>query len=107
MKTALFAALAAVTLAPVAFAQTAPASAPAAPAAATPTAKFNLDTPVQDLVADAKAKAVLEANLPGISTHESYEMFKGMSLKQLSSYAADKLTPEILAKAEKELAEVK
>ena len=101
MKTALFAALAAVTLAPAAMAQTTPA--PAAAAAA----KFNLDTPVQDLVADAKAKAVLEANLPGISTHESYEMFKGMSLKQLSSYAADKLTPEVLAKTEKNLAAIK
>ncbi|WP_423605792.1 hypothetical protein [Sphingomonas sp. MS122] len=106
MKTALFAALAAVTLAPVAAAQTAPAPAPAAPAAAA-AAKFNLDTPIQDIVADAKAKAALEANLPGITTHESYEMFKGMSLNQLSGYAADKLTPEVLAKTAKALAEVK
>lgn len=105
MKTALFAALAAVTLAPAAIAQTTPA--PAAPAAAAATAKFNLDTPVQDLVADPKAKAVLDADLPGLSTHESYEMFKGMSLKQLSSYAADKLTPEVLAKTEKNLAAIK
>ncbi|WP_447727432.1 hypothetical protein [Sphingomonas koreensis] len=108
MKTALFAALAAIALAPAAMAQTTPAPAAAPAAAATTTAaKFSLDTPVQDIVADAKAKAVLEANLPGISTHESYEMFKGMSLKQLSGYAADKLTPEVLAKTEKELAEVK
>ena len=105
MKIALFAALAAVTLVPAAAAQTGTAPAPAAAAAAA--TKFNLDTPVQDLVADAKAKAVLEANLPGISTHESYEMFKGMSLKQLSAYAADKLTPEVLAKTEKDLAAVK
>ena len=82
-------------------------SAPAAPATAAAATKFNLDTPIQDIVADAKAKAVLEADLPGITTHESYEMFKGMSLKQLSGYAADKLTPEVLAKTEKELAAVK
>ncbi|APR51430.1 hypothetical protein CA223_14030 [Sphingomonas koreensis] len=107
MKTALFAALAAVSLAPAALAQTAPAPAAAAPATAAAAAKFNLDTPVQDLVADPKAKAVLDADLPGLSTHESYEMFKGMSLKQLSSYAADKLTPEILAKTEKNLAAIK
>ncbi|HEY0621889.1 hypothetical protein [Sphingomonas sp.] len=107
MKTALFAALAAVTLAPAALAQTAPAPAPAAPAAAAATAKFNLDTPIQDIVADAKAKAALDANLPGLTTHESYEMFKGMSLTQLSGYAADKLTPEVLAKTAKALAEVK
>jgi hypothetical protein len=103
MKTALFAAL--VTLAPAAMAQTAPAPA-ATPSAAT-AAKFSLDTPIQDIVADAKAKAVLDADLPGLTTHESYEMFKGMSLKQLSSYAADKLTPEALAKTEKNLAAVK
>ncbi len=107
MKTALFSALAAVSLAPAALAQTAPAPAAAAPATAAAAAKFNLDTPVQDLVADPKAKAVLDADLPGLSTHESYEMFKGMSLKQLSSYAADKLTPEILAKTEKNLAAIK
>ena len=107
MKTALFAALAAVSLTPAAIAQTAPAPAPAAPATAAATAKFTLDTPVQDLVADPKAKAVLDADLPGLSTHESYEMFKGMSLKQLSSYAADKLTPEVLAKTEKNLAAIK
>lgn len=109
MKTALFAALAAVALAPVAAAQTgnppAASAAPAAPAAAA--AKFNLDTPIQDIVADDKAKAALEANLPGITTHESYEMFKGMSLNQLSGYAADKLTPDVLAKTARALAEVK
>lgn len=107
MKTALFAAIAAVTLAPAAIAQNSPAPAPAAPAPAAAAAKFNLDTPIQDIVADAKAKAVLEADLPGLTTHESYEMFKGMSLKQLSSYAADKLTPDVLAKTEKDLAAIK
>ncbi len=105
MKIALFAALAAVTLAPAAVAQTAPATPPAAPAAAA--AKFNLDTPVQDIVADEKAKAALDASLPGVTTHESYEMFKGMSLRQLAGMAPDKLTPEALAGAEKALAEVK
>ncbi|WP_343518014.1 hypothetical protein [Sphingomonas sp.] len=112
MKTVLCAALAAVTLAPMAAAQTgnppAAPTAPAAPAApAAAAAKFNLDTPIQDIVADAKAKAVLDADLPGLTTHESYEMFKSMSLKQLSGYAADKLTPEVLAKTEKNLAAIK
>ena len=104
MKTALFAALAAVTLAPAAMAQTSPAPATTPAAAA---AKFSLDTPIQDIVADAKAKAVLDADLPGLTAHESYEMFKSMSLKQLSAYASDKLTPEALAKTEKNLAAVK
>jgi hypothetical protein len=101
MKTVLIAALTALAIAPAATAQT--ASAPAAAAAA----KFNLDTPIADIVADEKARAALDASLPGVTTHESYEMFKGMSLKQLSAYAPDKLTPEALAKTEKALADVK
>lgn len=105
MKTLLLAvALSALPLAPASFAQTAPAT-PPAPAAAV--AKFNLDTPIQDIVADPAAKAAFDTALPGVSTHESYEMFKTMSLNQLKTYAADKLTPEVLAKVEKDLAAVK
>ena len=101
MKTLLLAvALSTLPIAPASFAQDAPA--PAATAA-----KFNLDTPIQEIVADPKAKAAFDAALPGVSTHESYEMFKGMSLNQLKAYAADKLTPEVLAKVEKDLAAVK
>ena len=101
MKSVALAAIAAVSLAPVAVAQT------AAPATAAAAAKFNLDTPIQDIVADAKAKAALDGAVPGVSTHASYDMFKSMSLNQLKAYAADQLTPEVLAKAEKALAEVK
>lgn len=100
MKTVLLAlALSTLPLAPVSIAQT------AAPATAT-AAKFTLDTPIQDIVADEKGKAALEASVPGLTTHESYEMFKSMSLTQLSAYAADQLTPDVLATAEKNLAAV-
>ena len=103
MKTVLLAvALSALPLAPASFAQTAPAPAPTAAAA-----KFNLDTPIQDIVANPAAKAALDGAIPDVSTHESYEMFKGMSLNQLKVYAADKLTPEVLAKTEAALAAVK
>ena len=101
MKTLLLAvALSTLPIAPASFAQD--AAAPAAVAA-----KFNLDTPIQDIVANEAAKAALEANIPGLAAHESYDMFKGMSLNQLKAYAADKLTPELLAKTEKDLAAVK
>lgn len=104
MKTLLLAvALSALPLAPASFAQdAAPTPAPAAAAA-----KYNLDTPIQDIVANPEAKAAFDAALPGVSTHESYEMFKTMSLNQLKTYAADKLTPEVLAKTEAALAAVK
>ena len=91
-------------LAPAAYAQTAPA-APAPAAAAT--AKFNLDTPIETLAADEKAKAVLMADLPELLPHPSYEMFKGMSLKGVQPYSNGALTDELLAKVEKDLAEIK
>ena len=95
--------LAALALAPAtAVAQSAPAPAPV-----TPAAKFNLDTPIQDLVADAAAKAVLEKDLPGLIGLPQYEMFKALSLKQVQAYSDGKLTDEMLAKTATDLAAIK
>jgi len=78
-----------------------------APAAATAAARLNLDTPVETIVADAAGKAVLDADLPGVTTHEHYDMFKSMSLRALAGMAPDKLKPEVLAKVEADLAKIK
>ena len=78
-----------------------------APAAQAPAARLSLDTPVETIVADAAGKAVLDTDLPGVTTHEHYDMFKSMTLRQLSSMAPDKLTAEVLAKVEADLAKVK
>ena len=101
-------------LAPVALAQNTPAPAPAptaAPApAATPasTAKFNLDTPIEALVADEKAKAVLATDLGAdVTANPSYESFKAMSLRAVQPFAPDKLTDALLAKIETDLAAIK
>ena len=83
------------------------APAPAAPAAPVATTKFNLDTPIEQIVADPKAKAVLDADLPGLTTNDKYEMFKGMSLNQVAGFAPDKMTPERLAKTATDLAPLK
>jgi len=102
------AALAAAAITSPAFAQDAHAGHAdhaAAPAAAA--ARLNLDTPVEAIVADPAGKSVLEANLPGVTTHEHYEMFKGMGLRQLADFAPDKLPPEVLAKVEADLAAIK
>jgi hypothetical protein len=109
MKLIVPAAAALAFLAPGAFAQTAPAPAAAAPATAAPaaTAKFSLDTPIEALVADAKAKAVLDADLPGVTTHPSYDMFKGMSLRAVQPMSDGKLTDEMLKKVETDLAAIK
>ncbi|NYT39705.1 hypothetical protein HZY97_02960 [Sphingomonas sp. R-74633] len=88
-----------------AMAQTAPAPAPAATPAATP--KFTLDTPIQDIVADTQGKAVIDKDLPGLIGLPQYDMFKGLSLKQVQAYSDGKLTDEILAKVATDLAAIK
>lgn len=88
-----------------ALAQTAPAPAPAA--TPTPAPKFTLDTPIQEIVADAQGKAVIDKNLPGMIGLPQYDMFKGLSLNQLKAYSDGKLTDEILAKTATDLAAIK
>src|SRR5690349_16133266 len=83
-------------------------TAPAAPApATTPAAKFTLDTPLETIVADPAGKAIIDKDLPGTTTHPMYDQFKGMSLTQIAPMAADKLTPDVLAKVKTDLAAVK
>lgn len=88
-----------------------PTPAPAAPAPTTAApatdAKFSLDTPLQDIVADEKGKAVIEKHFPGMIALPEYEMFKAISLTQLQPYANGKITDEMLAATAKDLAEVK
>ena len=67
----------------------------------------NLDTPVETIVADPAGKAALDANLPGLTTHQHYEHLKGMSLRMIASMAPDQLTAEMLAKAKASLAAIK
>lgn len=116
MKLVLSTAAAVAMLLPAAaFAQTAPgapASAPSPTAAPAPAAapaavaKFNLDTPIETIVADEKAKAVLVADLGDVTQNPQYDNFKGMSLNQVAPYAPDKLTAEVLAKIATDLAAI-
>ena len=113
MKLVLTAAAALCLMPAAAFAQTAPAATPATTPAAAPAtapaaaAKFNLDTPIEVLAADEKAKAVLMADLPDLLPHPSYEQFKGMSLRQVQPYSQGALTDELMAKVETDLATIK
>ncbi|HEX7850657.1 MAG TPA: hypothetical protein VF485_13090 [Sphingomonas sp.] len=93
----------------IAVAQTAPAPSPSPAPAAAPAAavKFTLDTPIQDIVADAQGKAVLDKDLPGLTSLPQYDMFKGLSLKQVQAYSDGKLTDDLLAKTAADLAAIK
>ena len=103
MKLTLFACVMAACVATPAIAQTSPVPAPAATATA---AKFDLETPIEDIVANPAAKAVLDKYFPEMATNANYDMFKSMSLSTLSQLS-DKITPDKLEKANAELALIK
>jgi hypothetical protein len=94
---------------PAALAQDAPAPAPAAtaPAPEATAARFTLDTPVEQLVADTRAKAVLDARVPGLSGHAAYNMFKAMSLRMLQPHSQGRLTDELMAQIQADLAAIR
>lgn len=83
-------------------AQTAPAPA-AAPAAA---ARLTIDSSIEAIAANPKGKAILDAQFPEMLAHESYPMFKGMTLKQVQPYAQGKITDEKVAEVAAELAKL-
>jgi hypothetical protein len=72
-----------------------------------PAAKFSLDTPIQELYADEAAKAVMDKHIPGLTTIPQYEMIKAISLRQLQPYSDGKLTDELLAAVDADLAKIK
>jgi hypothetical protein len=93
-------------------AMAAPAAGPAPAAASAPapaaTAKFGLDTPIVDLVADPAAKAVLDKDLGNdLTQHPQYDSFKAMSLNQVAPYSGGKLSDDLLKKVATDLATIK
>ncbi len=100
-----FAALALAALPVALTAQTAvvPLAAPVA-AAAKP---LTIDTPIEEIAADAKGKAVLDANFPGMMTNPMYPMFKTMTLKQVQPMSGGRMTEAAITKTEAELAAIK
>lgn len=106
MKPLLFAALPlALAAAPVAAQDHSGHAMPAAPAA--PAAKLSPESPIGSLLADPAAKAVLEANLPGISTHPHLSAFQGLTLTQAAAAAPTQITADKLQKIKAELAALK
>lgn len=82
--------IAALVLAALPAAALAQNATPAAPAEAA--AKLTVDTPIEQLIANEKAKAVLDARIPGLTSHPMLDQFKAMSLKQLQPMSGGQLT---------------
>nr|WP_316629466.1 hypothetical protein [uncultured Brevundimonas sp.] len=82
----------------------APAAQTPRPSAQTRAPAFTLDTPIERLVADPRARTVLERELPGLTTHDRYNQFKGLSLRRLKPFSGGLLTDARLAAVEAALA---
>lgn len=72
-------------------------------------AKFTLDTPIEQLMGDERAKAVLVKHFGGedVSTHPMYDQFKAMSLKAVAPFSQGMITAEMLEKISADLAAIK
>ena len=74
---------------------------------ATPTAPatgLSLDTPIEQIAAVPAGKAVLDKDIPGLTTHPAYDQFKGMSLKEVQPMSQGAITDDMLAKTGADLA---
>lgn len=69
--------------------------------------KLTVESPIEALMANAAAKAVVEVVMPGIDQHPAYDQFRAMSLKQVQPFSNGMITDEMLAKIAAGLAELK
>ena len=68
---------------------------------------LTIDSPIEALMADEKARAVVLAELPDLDKHPAYGQFKAMSLKAVQPYSQGMITDEMLAKIATGLSEIK
>ncbi len=81
-----------------ALAQSAPPPAPAAPP------PLSIDTPIEVLVSIPTAKAVLDADIPGLTEHPMYDRFKGENLRTLAPKFGGAISDKDVAKVQADLA---
>jgi hypothetical protein len=67
---------------------------------------FSADTKLGELLANEKAKAILEKYLPGMSTNPQIGMAKGMSLKMIAAFPQAGINPDKLKAIVDELSKV-
>lgn len=65
---------------------------------------FSSNSKVGDLLGNDAAKAVLEKHMPGFSSHPQIGMAKGMSLQAVANFSAGKITKDMLAAINADLA---
>lgn len=81
-----------------------PTTAPAVTEQPVTASAYSLDTPIAALIADPRAKAVLDRDLPGLSSDENLDKFKTLSLRRLAPLSGGQLTAELMTKVAFDLA---
>jgi hypothetical protein len=65
---------------------------------------LSVDTPIETLVATPSAKAVLDADIPGLTTHPAFDKFKHESLRSVAPKFGGAITDKDVAKVQADLA---
>jgi hypothetical protein len=68
------------------------------------TAAYTLDTSIEDIAASPRGAAVLNRDIPGLLQNASYPMFKAMSLRLVGRLSGGRLTDDMLARTQSDLA---
>lgn len=89
-------------------AEPAPVPASAEPVVVPPAAAggFSLDTPIAALIADPRAKAILDRDVPGLSEDENLPKFKALSLRKLAPLSGGQMSAALLDKVATDLAAI-
>ena len=69
-----------------------------------PVPALSIATPIEVLVATPQSKAVLDADIPGLTTHPMYDQFKRENLRVLAPKFGNAITDKDLAKVQADLA---
>ena len=67
---------------------------------------FSIETDVGTLLDNEQTRPILEQHLPGLSTHPSIGMARGMPLVTVAQFSGGLITPELLAKVAEDLAKL-
>ena len=69
---------------------------------------LTIDSPLEKLMADDEAKAIVTKHFGGqdVSEHPMYDQFKAMSLKAIAPFSQGMITDEMLAKIDADLAQI-
>lgn len=67
---------------------------------------FTGDSTIDDLLANEKAKAVMEKHFPGLNTHPALAMVKNMSLKAVAAFPQANISSDKLAAIIEDLSKI-